>query len=357
MSLDIELPSIKTFLPRCASEHYGANFVAAAYCGLTASRLPPQHGHWGHSWVPRYLAADRETSSEYLKLHFIRNGREDFWCPIVEGEEVISSFGYRARAVGLPIVYLPPRSLRRIPGSLLVMPVHSQEWTKHTWNCEAYADSISQIRNHFSQVFVCVSPSCIRHGYWVKEFEGRGFQILEGAHYTDANALSRVQALLSQFEYMTTNGFGSHIAYGAYFGAKVSIHGPFAEPKVEEQTNDGGYLPGNRFLERYMEAISEQRLRLEYPFLFCHPTEALDLVEWSRAEVGADRKVSPAAMRELFRWLDADIRRWNLYGRSVQRVRKVLQSILPGAVKGAVKTALSSQYRSQQREIARLKKS
>ncbi len=41
--------------------------------------------------------------------------------------------------------------------------------------------------------------------------------------------LRRLRRLFGRFEFVTTNGFGSHIAYAAAAGAKVSVFGPYAE--------------------------------------------------------------------------------------------------------------------------------
>ena len=109
------------------------------------------------------------------------------------------------------------------------MPAHSSEDTTSEWKFEEYAEEMARIRASFSEVWVCIHPSCWEHGYWVDAFKKRGFPLVQGALYTDRNALERLARLFSSFEYVTTNTMGSHIAYAAYWGAKVSLYGSYAD--------------------------------------------------------------------------------------------------------------------------------
>ncbi len=348
-----DLPSVEAFTPRIVSEHYGADRIAASYCGVQAP-YPPPNGQWTHGWVPRYVSGDPDIGGEYLKLHALRRGREDFWTAVDDPIPLLRSLGWNARPIGMPIVYLPERPLPRRPRSLLVMPVHSLEWTTHDWRGEEYAEVIDHIRDRFDEVVVCVYPSCIENGYWIREFAAKGFPIVRGSHWSDANGLLRMQTLLSQFEFMTTNGFGSHIVYAAYFGARVSVYGPFPELHQEDMKEDQIYLPGNRHLELLLEAQAERVLRRQFPFLFCAPDLARPSAAWARDEVGQPHKIPPELMRELFHWRPAELRRWRLFGRHATRVKESVGAALPPTVKHWIKLGLSRGYRSRQRALARL---
>src|SRR5262245_38927008 len=122
------LPKIERFTPRSVSEHYGADRVAAQYCGIRPP-YPVPRGLWPHAWLPRYWAADPEINRSYLELHAIRRGRDDFWTSLEESAGFVHEVGWTAKAIGLPVVYLPDRPITRRSGSLLVMPVHSGEFT------------------------------------------------------------------------------------------------------------------------------------------------------------------------------------------------------------------------------------
>jgi hypothetical protein len=179
------------------------------------------------------------------------------------------------------------------------MPAHSSEDTTSNWEFEEYAEEIARIRPGFSEVWICIHPSCWEHGYWVDVFKKRGFPIVQGALYTDRNALLRLQQLFSSFEYVTTNAIGSHVAYAAYWGAKVSFYGSYAETKDANYNNVAEYQP---YMRQWEWARSEQTVRQYYPELFCHPLEAKQRIDLGRYEVGFDNKVTPAELRSLFGW-------------------------------------------------------
>jgi len=222
------------------------------------------------------------------------------------------------------------------------MPAHSIIYTVHSWKFDEYAEAIAAIRSQFTEVVVCISPSCWKRGYWVDAFRDRGFPLVTGADPYDRNALKRIQTLLCSFEYVTTNGFGSQLAYAAYFGAKPSVYGPYASVQSEDFKQDYLYVYHPKLLAPALQAISEEQLRRNCPQLFCHPREAKADVEWGRFEVGEPNKVSPRKMRSLFGWdLSA-------------RVRRSLGSKIPRSVKDRAKTYLNPSYGEVQRETERL---
>ena len=212
---------------------YGAYQLLEKYCNLRV-KLSHAAVEWQHGWHPPShnihpeLVVGNDGFSGHLAetcLHLV--ARKD-------QQEYLANQGYqKVEAVGLPILYVPLKDVVRIPHSLLVMPIHSLEGVSLSASFNEYAEMIYSLRSKFDKIVVCVSSHCIRNGYWVKEFEERGIEVIEGANYNDANALHRVATLLSSFEYMTTNGLGSHITYGAHFGQKVSIHGKLEDYSEE----------------------------------------------------------------------------------------------------------------------------
>ena len=196
------------------TEHvqYGAYQVAASYCGFS---VPPRAflGEWQHGWAPPEMNFHPEavTANDGLSLH--RRSTHSYLVAREDQEHYLKQEGYASvHSVGLPIIYQRSQEVERLPGSLLVMPVHSLDYTTHDWNFEQFAREIHTIRNRFSSVVACVSPSCFRRGYWVEAFQERGIPLISGADYFDANSYQRLVRLFGRFDFMTTNGFGSHIA-------------------------------------------------------------------------------------------------------------------------------------------------
>jgi len=318
---------------------YGAAALTASYCGL---KKVPRHlrGYWQHGWIASYrlplppaLIVDHSVSPDGY-----------CWVARKDEEACLRAAGFRhVTAIGLPVVYLPPRPIRRRPDSLLVMPAHSLSYTTCSRKFDEYAESIAAIRDEFSEVVVCVHPSCWKHGYWVDAFRKRGFPVVVGASFKDRNALERVRHLLSSFEYVVANNLGSQLAYAAYFGAKPSIYGPYAAFREEDFNNDPVYRRNPGLLAIALKSVSEEELRRNHPWLFCHPREAEACVEWGRFEVGEANKISPRTMRSLFGWTVAG------------RLAHALDSKTPYRVKDWARALSEPSYREQYRETRRLR--
>jgi FkbM family methyltransferase len=315
------------------SAMYGASAVAAAYCGFQNAPAAIR-GSWSHGWIPSF----HPKLHPDLILGIRTDPNEYYWVSRNDQADFLRDRGYRhVSAIGLPLVYLPPAEIRRRPGTLLVMPAHSIEYTSHNWKFDEYAETIAAIRSEFTQVVVCIHPVCWKRGYWVDAFRRLGFPVITGAIAHDRNALKRVQRLMSSFEFVTTNAFGSQLTYAAYFGAKPSVYGSYATFRVEDFKNDPLYVRHPELLESVIRALSEEELRRNCPQLFCHPREAKVGVEWARFELGEQNKVSPRRMRSLFGW-DAK-----------SRVGRALESKIPGRVKHWARIHRDPLYREANR--------
>ena len=191
-----ELPAQQDGWPRFGSSGvYGAADVAAAYCGLKAV---PDHlrGYWQHGWTPSY----RMPIPPDLVLGTWPSPEQYYWVARKDEEEHLRSAGFpHVAAIGMPLVYLPPRPIRRRPNSLLVMPAHTLDYVTCAWKFDEYAAAIDAIRHEFSEVVVCVSPPCWKHGYWVDAFRAREFRLITGAKHSDRNALERSSVPLEYF--------------------------------------------------------------------------------------------------------------------------------------------------------------
>ncbi len=321
-----------------SSGFYGAAHVAAAYCGLP--RVPDHlRGCWEHGWAASY----RLPLPPELILGASLSPDKYYWVARQDEEECLRSAGFpHVAAIGLPMVYLPPRAIRRRPNSLLVMPAHTLAYLTCSWKFDEYAEAIAAIRHEFAEVAVCISPSCWKNGYWVEAFRSRGFRLIVGASHSDQNALKRMQYLLSTFEFVVTNSYGSQIAYAAYFGAKPSVYGPYAEYRAEDFKNDPLYRRRPELLSISLESSSEELLRRHRPQLFCHPREAVADVDWARFELGEAHKVSPRRMRSLFEWTVAS------------RAARTLNAKTPPRVRHWARMLTQPSYRQQHRETKRL---
>ena len=199
-----------------------------------------------HGWLPAFHNVDpavialhkqdRQGPRHDFDAQIRREKREGAqWVSREDQAKYLTRQGYRnVSAIGLPIVYVPPVRVRRVPGSLLVMPPHGH--MSHGPGdpiAKAYASAIADIRGRFDQVAVCLSREDLEAQQWADIYRGGGFEVFSAVDPYQPDALSQLKRLLCSFEFVTTNGFGSHIAYAAYCGARVSVFGPFAAMPIE----------------------------------------------------------------------------------------------------------------------------
>jgi hypothetical protein len=297
------------------SNSYGALLIARTYCGIAQDGGLTVPGHWMHGWQPAFhsldplLVAYHKVPGQVEGHDFaaqIEREREDTpqWVSRADQAEYLAGHGYRhVRAIGLPIAYVPKAGVPRVPGSLLVMPPHGH--LTHGPDdpvAGRYADAIADIAGRFSHVRVGISEDDVARQQWTESFRRRGIEVFTTADLGDPNTLVRLHRILSTFEYVTTNGFGSQIAFAAHCGAKVSVFGPFAEFPLERLRTTHVVKIDPRFLETMYYLCTEEALRQAYPFLFVEPDRAIVRQEWGDHEVGTRCTVAPDALRRLFGW-------------------------------------------------------
>jgi hypothetical protein len=296
------------------SHSYFAHLIARDYCGLrdVPSDIP---GYWMHGWMPPsfnvhplLIASQKSLHKQSTEEHLARIEAEKVlvpqWVSREDQEAYLREQGYaNVQTIGLPFAYLPPVAPRRLAGSLLVMPPHSHR--AHGPGdplADAYAEAIASKRNEFSHIAVCLNyDDYIRHE-WITQFQKRGIRVFVGAEQADPSTMLRLKQLLSSFEYVTTNGFGSHIAYAAACGAKLSVFGPWADfPRVEMAKGFAMRLVPE-LTDIGCELHSEKALRKECPFLFVDPEKATTHLEWGQKQIGEDQLLPRDELMRLFRW-------------------------------------------------------
>ena len=276
---------------------YGADKVAAEYCGL--KRIPNYFdGHWQHGWMASYFNCG---ISHVIPEKVFDKNIEPCFVARKDQEEFLKNSGYISHAIGLPIAYTTPSQCVRKKGSLLVMPAHSNEYTKHRWKFDQYADEINALKNNFLEIVICVHKGCLANNYWINEFASRGFPVIIGADAKDKNSLTRMRHLMEQFEFVTTNAYGSCIAYGAAFGAKVSIYGSFSEPKLED-FSEIIHLYEKKTWDEVIYLQSEIKTREELNEFFTHPVLAKERTGWGSWQIGSDNIISPTELKKYFMW-------------------------------------------------------
>ncbi len=250
--------------------------------------------HWQHAWISNFSNVDpdciigQDGRSANYKGNVFFVARKD--------QEIFlrNSGFFTSLAIGLPYAYAlanQPRPQLRIQGTLLVMPggvgghATPEESEKAFMQDADYIDFISELRHEFKRIQIVLYGRDIELGRGFS-WEKAGFSILRGADHNDSLSLRRLVSLFSTSEFLTTNGLGSHVAYAAATGCRVSLAGP--RPRIDHDRLAtltlyrnrpellGQEIEINQILERDLEARGFRVL----------PVEAQSHLSWGKREIG-----------------------------------------------------------------------
>lgn len=281
---------------------YGDQNVAAKYCGLPIVPFPI-NGEWQHGW----MVPERNIHPEFVigsdGLSFKRRRTSTFYVARQDQVDYLMTQGYKSVfAIGLPIIYIQAPPVKRIAGSLLVMPAHSLPETKEQWDEDEYARYIKNIAPYFSMVCICIHKSCLEKGNWIEAFKDMSITIVEGSEEKDQNSYLRLASLFSKFEFVTTNTFGSQVAYASYFGCKVSVAGPQIKWERRDYEDLVLYRNSPELLDILEEWQNTKVMDYACSSFCCNPWEARENIEWAAWQLGEQHKKSPAELKILFGW-------------------------------------------------------
>jgi hypothetical protein len=274
----LTLPDIKPSKLRCEPDCYGISRLISRKLHLQFT--PLSFVNWLHAWFSLDLEYVEQFGMDSTKKYLVATEKH---------ENFLKSRGKNAKAIGAPYVYvkiLDDLKITRNPGSLLVMPPHGLSYTTEKFDEAKYVQVINELKKDFKDVVVCIHPSCIDKNHWVKSFNKIGIPFIVGANLADKNSLIRMHRIFQHFEFVTTNKIGSHVAYAAYSGCKVSIYGDYEEFKDDDLKNDLLYKAYPHVLKHNLHSGSEKKIREKYHFLFTHPKDAIDLIDWAAIELG-----------------------------------------------------------------------
>jgi glycosyltransferase involved in cell wall biosynthesis/ubiquinone/menaquinone biosynthesis C-methylase UbiE len=277
-------------------DFYGASFCIARALGLNKPLF--SRSTWSHGWTwfnfpSSYLIRCAEYKGRNILV------RSKFHEVFLKKNGFLKSY-----AVGLPFIYVDVVTVTRIPDSILVFPIHTTQCATITVHEETntYVDYLQHLKERFSLVVASVGYEDVRRGNWIPALEKAGIPWIAGAWSYDKNALLRVQGLMRQFEYTTSNAPGSHFAYAAYCGCKMSFSGPRCETLGAEFDTHPHYKRYPDIAKEMKERDLVREFADKFPFFFVEPEQAVEHIEWAREELGEDNRKPHEEIAELFEW-------------------------------------------------------
>lgn len=292
------LPPQRPIWCRSEPDYYGASRLIAEDLGKP--HTPVSFAIWQHGWI---------VLDERLLPSLVSRGERHLPRLVTSENHVrlLRDAGYEnAHATGLPFIYNKEIELSRLPDSLLVLPTHTIRSTTNSQDFRDYVNLVKSMQSRFSHILACIHGACVEKNYWVDEFEEAGIPWVRGADPPDGNSLARLQRLFRSFEFVTTNGMGSHVPYAAFSGAKVSIFGPPPIITREEPSVLPLYKKFPGLLDLYLGAPNKRTQMERYESFFCHPTEATIQVDWAKQILGFEFKKTSKEIAALLGWTPID---------------------------------------------------
>jgi hypothetical protein len=264
---------------------YGFDTVLRRYAGVTSNRplrmIVPHAIELNHSFV--------WTAEFAAPLPVV------MYYPAQLGAVYASAPGKIAVRGASPFLYVQDLVAQqpqpRREGTLYFLS-HSTHWVTTVSQFERLAAELAELPAKFKPVNVCVYWRDYLLGHH-EAFVRRGLRILCAGHMYDPQFLVRLYHLCSMHRYACSNELGSHLFYTVKAGCSYfHLAGETKYVYEAGRSEDVPRIPVD--------------IRARFESMFGEPRDELSPEQIGLIDeyVGADHKMSPATMRELFRFCE-----------------------------------------------------
>jgi hypothetical protein len=156
----------------------------------------------------------------------------------------------------------------------LVFAAHTTEHIENASSIDAYIQSLKELPQQYQPITICIHPIDVNKGLHLKY--NRHFEVVSAGHHQHPNFIERFYAILSKYQYTSSNMIGSYALYAAEMGIPFFLHGdrpelinksdPTLSPgkmKVGESSDTNKYAY-QLFSERVDEVTRAQKSFVEY---------------------------------------------------------------------------------------------
>jgi hypothetical protein len=267
-----------------ANHYYGHSHVLARYCGLDPLRPPRIHGYLQHGWnIGHGFAPDHEFVPGAPLFVWSEQTRRRAW-----------SYGHRdAYVVGAPWAYLlalePSLGAEPERDGTIWYPFHGWEGQHIVGDHDRLIATIRDTEP--GPVTICLYWQEFRSGRLRRRYERAGYRVVchgyRGGQWADLDPgfLHRQLAELRRHRRVASNRLTSAVFYGILAGCEPAVYGDPMTLEGEKPIFGG-----------------QRRIRRQWADLHGEHVDVGVARRIAIAELGADRLLSPAEMRHLFRW-------------------------------------------------------
>ncbi len=161
---------------------------------------------------------------------------------------------------------------------------------------KTFIENIIEAKKEFKEIAICIHNNDIK--IWDNIIGKNKVTIIRGADPIDNNSYKRMYQIFSNFEYMITNYFGSHIVYAASMGIKVSLNSQLIDYKIDENKIKNFYSKFKKvdvkgITSDYYDLFNTKEIKKKLHFLFFeNPKNAKILSDWAKKEIGHNYEAS-----------------------------------------------------------------
>ncbi|RIV32652.1 hypothetical protein [Micromonospora radicis] len=265
-----------------ANHYYGHSHLLARYCGLDQAEPLRIRGYLQHGWnIGDGMAPDHDFVPGVPLFLWSERTRRRAW-----------SFGRRQTyVVGAPWAYLlamQPDGGQPREGTIWY-PFHGWEGQRVTGDHGRLVDEIRAVEA--GPVTVCLYWQEYRSTRVRRHYERAGFRVVchgyRGGRWGDLDPrfLHRQLAELRRHHRVASNRLCSAVFYGILAGCAPAVYGDPMQLSGEQPIWGG-----------------QPRIRAQWAPLHGPQVDPVAAYELAVAELGADRLLPPAELRQLFRW-------------------------------------------------------
>ncbi len=201
---------------------YGNNAIIRFLTGFPQNvPLPCRYEH-GHSPVSDKPVNDLKTKKRLMLVYNKR--RLEIWQKYSRKKAVIAG--------SLFVQYRRAKNIHRVehPEGTIAYPFHSTKKDLGVFDRNQYCERLEQLPREFRPVKICVHEHDIYHGF-DRIYKEHGFEVVTAGVREVPDFADRFYDILRQFEYATSNSFGSYLFYAVEMGIPFFIYGPKAAIK------------------------------------------------------------------------------------------------------------------------------
>jgi hypothetical protein len=281
---------------RNSTDRYGFSWVLAE---ILKKEYPPRaFCDWVHGWV---WWEDLMKVEDLVGARGAYRNASIVVCNLSEFN-VLAEAGYTNVSVGgLPFAYVRNQHTLRCEHSLLAFIGKSAEVERHNVLDLGYLDFLASQVGAFENIYVSVAVFDQSRDL-IREIKRRSLHPVPGSHPTDKRSLLRTRISLEHCKYVSTNTFGSHIAYALAVGCHVSVFTPLYRYNKNVFLNTV-HQYSQDYADRLEYIYSEVYLRRKWSSLFVdNPREGLSDASLGCEAIGHENLLDSEGITRVLGW-------------------------------------------------------